>query len=372
MSPTQHLGFGNAMHSGGTGRSEVSRWKEFKISGQIGSPGQKDKLTYTGLSFQIANAVQRGFAEPDICAAVIKAIVPGEDLRTYLEMCPLLTLDIMIPILRAHFKEKDATSVFNELSNGAQKAGESENDFCLRLMGLRQKVLVMSKEEKGQYSADLVQSQFQKSLGTGFRREAVRQQLRSILKDPIEDVQLLREISDVVLTETEHDAKIKSKGTPAAVNVVDEKNQKNPTQPKPGNPIIAEITKLAGEVEKIKQELVNATGDGAVGRGNGQAPGGVNGTGGAGNGGNGGGVGRGNGGVGRGSGGRGRGRGGGRGGSGRSRGPNGRLGCQACQTAGLLCRHCFTCGEEGHRFFECTTREVLTMDQGNEAGSQDS
>ena len=130
------------MHSGGTGRSEVSRWKEFKISGQIGSPGQKDKLTYSGLSFQIANAMQRGFADPDICAAVIKAIVPGEDLRTYLEMCPQLTLDIVIPILRAHFKEKDATSVFNELSNGAQKSGESENDFCMRMMGLRQKVLI--------------------------------------------------------------------------------------------------------------------------------------------------------------------------------------------------------------------------------------
>ena len=108
------------MLGGGSTRSHVARWKELKINGQIGSPGQKDKLTYTGLSFQIANARQRGFEDLEICAAVIKAISPGEDLRTYLEMCGDLNLDTLIPILRTHFKEKDATLVYSELSNGTQ------------------------------------------------------------------------------------------------------------------------------------------------------------------------------------------------------------------------------------------------------------
>ena len=371
-------GFRNPWESGATGRSEVSRWREFKISGQIGSPGQKDKLTYSALSFQIVNAVQRGFAEADICAAIIKAIVPGEDLRTYLEMRPDLTLDKVIPILRAHFKEKDATSVFNELSNGAQKAGESENDFCLRMMGLRQKVLLMSKEEKSQYSEDLVQNQFQKSLGTGFRREAVRQQLRAILKEPIEDLRLLQEISDVVMTETEHDTKLGTKGAGNSVNQVEDRSKANEkkgsnAQQKPGNPIISEITKLAGEVEKIKQELGNVLGEGAGamghsnvlqnvpagvagngavssqgGRGQGQGMAGV-----AGNG------------IGGGQRGRGRGRGGRNGGLGPSRGPNGRLGCADCQANGLLCRHCFHCGGVGHRFFECSEN------QKNDPGSQE-
>ena len=173
------------MLGGGSTRSHVARWKELKINGQIGSPGQKDKLTYTGLSFQIAKAQQRGFEDLEICAAVIKAISPGEDLRTYLEMCGDLNLDTLIPILRTHFKEKDATLVYSELSNGTQEPSESENDFCLRMMALRQKVLLMSDEEGGQYTDLLVQSQFQKSLETGFRREAIRQQLRSILKQPI-------------------------------------------------------------------------------------------------------------------------------------------------------------------------------------------
>ena len=112
---------------------------------------------------------RRGGAEPEIVAAVIQAITPGEDLRTYLEMTPNLTLVGLIQILRAHFKEKDATSVFNELSNGEQLTTKKENDFCLRMMGLRQEVLMLSAEEGGQYTQQLVQSQFQKSLSNGFR-----------------------------------------------------------------------------------------------------------------------------------------------------------------------------------------------------------
>ena len=242
---------GGPTFTGGTGRSQVGRWKELKISGQIGSPGQKDKLTYTGLSFQIGSARARGFEDMDICAAVIKAIAPGEELRTYLEMCPTLTLDTLIPVLRMHFKEKDATLVYTELSNGAQGPTETENDFCLRMMALRQKVLLMSQEENGQYTPQLVQTQFQKSLSTGFRREAVRQQLRGVLKNPIHDIQLLQEIRDVVMTETEHDSKVKVAKI-AAANIVKAEPAAAPKTPqKQSNPILAEITKLTSQISEL-------------------------------------------------------------------------------------------------------------------------
>ena len=332
----------------GTTRSQVSRWKECKISGQIGSPGQKDKLTYTGLSFQIVSAHQRGFEDADICAAVIKAIVPGEDLRTYLEMCPNLNLETMIPILRAHFKEKDATSVFTELSNGAQQSSETENDFCLRMMALRQKVLLMTEEEKGQYSRDLVQDQFQKSLATGFRREAIRQQMRSILKYPIDDVQLLKEVGEVVMTEAEHSHKVKTRVAAQKV-AVEEKENAKVVSSKQGNPLVAEIAKLSaqvnqltglqGEVQKLRQDLdVRSTVD-APGQdvtpsfafGNGQGP--VNNPG----------VGRGGGQVGRGAAARGRGF-----GLGRGRGR-----CPTCRLSGCYCHHCFGCGAVDHKHAEC-------------------
>ena len=350
----------------GTGRSQVSRWKECKISGQIGSPGQKDKLTYTGLSFQIESARQRGFDGPDICAAVIKAIVPGEDLRTYLEMCPDLRLETMIPILRAHFRETDATAVFTELSNGTQQPTESENDFCLRMMGLRQKVLLMSGEEKGQYSKDLVQDQFQKSLGTGFRREAVRQQLRAILKTPIEDIQLLKEVGEVVMTESEHSTKVKNRVAAQKLVVEEQTNTPKATTTKQANPLMTEISKLTaqisqlaglrGEFEKLKHDVENQGTEenvqvdgqglafGSFGNADGQvaAASGGFGTGGFGSNG-----------VGRGGYTQGVGRGGGysvRGCFGR----DGRvLGCPTCRQNGIFCRHCFGCGAEDHKHKNC-------------------
>jgi hypothetical protein len=306
-------------------------------------------------------------------------------------MCPNLTLDVLIPVLRAHFKEKDATLVFTELSNGAQGIAESENDFCLRMMALRQKVLLMSREENGQYTENLVQTQFQKSLATGFRREAVRQQLRGVLKAPIGDIQLLQEISDVVTTETEHDTKVKPKAEPkvepkgtikATTNNI--KADKPGNAAKPANPIIAEITKLTsqvsqlsglhsglqGEIDKLKQNFQGAANWGnangwvnnSLGTGN-QNPngaaqhnsvnqtqrGGPNPTGGV-----------------RG---RGRGRGSGRGGPSAGRGGMNtafgrRWGCPDCVYNGVFCNHCFQCGEEGHTYAHCT------KDQKNEEGDQ--
>ena len=194
----------------------------------------------------------------------------------------------------------------------------------------------------------------------------MRQQLRSILKDPIEDVRLLQEISDVVMMETEHDSKLRTKATSSTVNQLQDKSKekKGSTQPKPSNPIIAEITKLVGEVEKIKQELGNVVSevgaDGSMGRGQVLAsnPAGVNGDG----------VGSGQvGGRGQGRGGSPMGRGGRNGGLPHSRGPGNRLGCEACKAFGLLCQHCFACGEDGHRFFDpCCPKK-----QKNDSGLQE-
>ena len=61
-------------------------------------------------------------------------------------------------MLRSHFKEKDATSVFTEMSNAVQLGAENELEFCMRLMGMRQKVLILSKEEDCRYEAKLVQT----------------------------------------------------------------------------------------------------------------------------------------------------------------------------------------------------------------------
>ena len=116
------------------GGSKVFKWKEFKISGTIGSVGQKDKLSYSSLSFQIQSAKEAGYPDCEIVAAVIKSISPGIPLRTYLENRGInLKLPSLIAVMRSHYKEKDSSSTFTELSNAVQGQHESALEFTMRL-----------------------------------------------------------------------------------------------------------------------------------------------------------------------------------------------------------------------------------------------
>ena len=83
-----------------------------------------------------------GYSEEMICSSVIKAITPGSYLRTYLESKHSLTLSSLIEVMRSHFREKDSTSIFSELSNVV--ANESCLDFIIRTMCLREKVISLS------------------------------------------------------------------------------------------------------------------------------------------------------------------------------------------------------------------------------------
>ena len=80
--------------------------REFKISGSIGSPGQKDKLTFGSLAYQIHNGIKQGYIVHEIINAVIRAISPGNYLRSYLEGREDINLQQFLKVLRSHFKEK--------------------------------------------------------------------------------------------------------------------------------------------------------------------------------------------------------------------------------------------------------------------------
>ena len=67
--------------------------REFKISGQIGEPGQTEKLTFVSLTHQIDSGLKRGYQDRDIVdGAIIRSISPHSGLRRYIETFPDLTL----------------------------------------------------------------------------------------------------------------------------------------------------------------------------------------------------------------------------------------------------------------------------------------
>lgn len=65
---------------------EVTLRREFRVFGQIGEAGQKEKLSYTSLNNQIESGVRKGYAEAEIIEAVIRAVSPGLPLRELLEI----------------------------------------------------------------------------------------------------------------------------------------------------------------------------------------------------------------------------------------------------------------------------------------------
>lgn len=172
--------------------------KELKIIGQIGEPGQRDKLNFTSLDRQIHRACKRGYDEGEIVEAVIQAIIPGVNLRSYLESRTDLTLPVLKQILRAHFIEKDPTELYHSLTRAVQEPKETPIQFLVRAMDLRQRVLSASENVKTglRYNYELIQNQFLQTVMTGLHDDSIRTDLKPYLENPcVEDEVLLEKMN---------------------------------------------------------------------------------------------------------------------------------------------------------------------------------
>ena len=120
--------------------------RDFKIQGVVGDPGQKDKLGYQALISQIESGLVKGYADKEVVSAVVRAVQPGLQLRSYLENMTDLTLPRLRKILRFHFHEKNATDLYQPLTNIALQSNEDPQSFLMRALTIRQKIISASKE----------------------------------------------------------------------------------------------------------------------------------------------------------------------------------------------------------------------------------
>ena len=167
--------------------------RDFKIHGVIAGDNFKDGLSFVSLSRQIDAGLKAGYKENEIIDAVIRAVSPSLQLRSYLEMIQDLTLTHLRLIMKAHFKQKSGTELYQELSNLRQETSETPQDFLVRAMSLRQQIMFVSSVSDSpiKYEPSLVQSLFLHLLETGLRDEAVRAKLRPFLeKTTVSDEQL--------------------------------------------------------------------------------------------------------------------------------------------------------------------------------------
>lgn len=203
---------------------EVTLRREFRISGQIGEAGQKDKLSYTGLMNQIETGQRKGHSETEIIEAVIRAVSPGLALRDLLEIKNNLTLAILKTILRGHYKVDSSSDLLHRLMTLSQDPKESAQNFLFRAMELREKLCKRGEEDEGEkLSADLIQRRFVRSLETGLISDAVKFQLKPYLSDyHVSDEVLIERVNEAENLEQERQQKLRKTGVqrPPRINDV--------------------------------------------------------------------------------------------------------------------------------------------------------
>ena len=240
--------------------------RDFKISGQIGEPGQHDKLTYVSLIHQIDTGLERGYSEKEVCDAIIKSISPHSSLRNYILTLPQRSLGKLRSILRVFFQEKTAADLFQAMVTTVQEPKETAQQFLLRLLDSRNRVSFASKEEnaESEYSSQLVEKSFLKAFESGLRDENLVTNLRPFLrKSDITDDELMRSVNDFATKQSERKAKIgaaseRTKAAKAqAITVENEKqNKQSPNIPRENSKVVeSETSKLSAEIQYLKSQL---------------------------------------------------------------------------------------------------------------------
>ena len=119
--------------------------KDVKIWGVIGNAGQKDRLSFVSLSHQINDGKAAGYSEKEIIEGVLKSMAPNLRLRNVLETMTDLTLTRLMRFLQAYFEESNAPDLRGQFTSMSQLSEESNYQFVIRCLEMRQKVIIASK-----------------------------------------------------------------------------------------------------------------------------------------------------------------------------------------------------------------------------------
>lgn len=187
---------------------EVTLRREFRICGQIGESGQKDKLSYLSLVRQMEMGIEKGHTQAEVVEAVIRAVSPGLPLRDMLEIKQGLTFNTLLTILKGHYR----VELYHQLLNISQEPKETAVNFVFRAIELKEKLLWKAKNEDTdeQYSRAVIQRKFLRSIETGLLSDAVKFQMLPFLSDiSISDEELIQKVDEAAKVECERQEKLK-------------------------------------------------------------------------------------------------------------------------------------------------------------------
>ena len=193
--------------------------REFKIQGTIGAASPKDQLSYLSVTRQLEDGIAKGYSASEIINALIRAMPSGLEFRRYLECRSDLTLPQVRRLLRTHYREGGAHEIHQQLLSASQGSKETPQEFLIRCMNLRQKIIFASQEDGAtyKYSEDLVKASFFEALQTGLTGR-LRGDMRQYLQDPdITDTELLEKLT---MVENLEQKRVEKRGAKANTNAI--------------------------------------------------------------------------------------------------------------------------------------------------------
>ena len=142
---------------------------------------------------------------------------------------------------------------------------ESPQEFLIRALTIRQKIVFASKEtdSKIKYDATLVQGLFLHDLETGLVDETIRAKMRALLKnESVADEELIEAMSSATAAESERTTKfsLTGRGKPSPkVSKVEVGNASKPTET-PGkfeNEMLATLKAIQAELSTVQSEVAS-------------------------------------------------------------------------------------------------------------------
>jgi len=108
--------------------------------------------------------------------------------------------------MKAHFKQKSATELYEEISVLHQEASESPQDFLVQALNLKQQIIFVSNTIDGsiKYEPSLVQALFLHVIEARLQDEVFRVKLRPLLEEAsVTDEQLMEKVNQIMSAEAE-------------------------------------------------------------------------------------------------------------------------------------------------------------------------
>ncbi|CAL9690927.1 unnamed protein product [Knipowitschia caucasica] len=180
--------------------------REFKIQGgQIGD--NASDISYSSISKQMDRGVKENHTENEVVQAVLRIIKPGifKEMLTRKEEMSVAELK---SFLQSHLGEKSTTELFQGLITAKQNEHETPQQFLYRMMGLKQKLIFISKQSDCdiRYEPQTIQNVFLHTIYQGLneRHEDIRRELKHFLSDStVTDDLLLKQMTKTTNEESE-------------------------------------------------------------------------------------------------------------------------------------------------------------------------